>query len=46
MLSLKSPATVADGRLIPTDWSFENYSGIFKQSIFTRRAASTRSASR
>jgi multiple sugar transport system permease protein len=35
MLSLKSPATVADGRLIPAEWSFSNYSGIFKQSVFT-----------
>jgi multiple sugar transport system permease protein len=36
MLSLKSPATVSDGRLIPAEWSTSNYSGIFKQSIFTR----------
>ena len=35
MLSLKSPATVADGRLIPSEWSTESYSGIFKQSVFT-----------
>src|SRR3954447_21292666 len=35
MLSLKSGATVADGRLIPQDWSTDNYSQIFKQSIFT-----------
>jgi multiple sugar transport system permease protein len=35
MLSLKSPSTIADGRLIPKDWSTENYSQIFKQSIFT-----------
>jgi multiple sugar transport system permease protein len=35
MLSLKSPSTVADGRLIPKDWSTDNYSQIFKQSIFT-----------
>src|SRR5689334_23534405 len=35
MLSLKSSATVADGRLIPKDWSTDNYSQIFKQSIFT-----------
>jgi multiple sugar transport system permease protein len=34
-LSLKSAATVTDGKLIPTDISFDNYSGIFKQSIFT-----------
>jgi len=36
MLSLKSPATIADGRLIPSSWSLENYSGIFHQNIFTR----------
>src|SRR3954447_16865093 len=38
MLSLKSPETISDGRLIPSDWSFENYSGIFssKNDIFIR----------
>jgi trehalose/maltose transport system permease protein len=36
MLSLKSPSTVADGRLIPKEWSTENYTTIFKQDIFTR----------
>jgi trehalose/maltose transport system permease protein len=35
-LSLKSASTVTDGKLIPTDISFDNYSGIFDQSIFTR----------
>jgi multiple sugar transport system permease protein len=35
MLSFKSPNTISDGRLIPKDWSTENYSQIFKQSIFT-----------
>ena len=35
MLSFKTPATIADGRLIPQDWSFENYKEIFKQSVFT-----------
>jgi multiple sugar transport system permease protein len=34
-LSLKDPATVGDGRLLPSKWSFENYSGIFDQDIFT-----------
>jgi multiple sugar transport system permease protein len=29
MLSLKTPATVGDGRLIPAAWTFENYSGLF-----------------
>jgi multiple sugar transport system permease protein len=36
MLSLKSPDTVSDGRLIPSKWSFDNYNQIFDQSIFTR----------
>jgi multiple sugar transport system permease protein len=35
MLSLKSAATIADGRLIPSSWSLESYKGIFKQGIFT-----------
>ncbi len=36
MLSLKSPTTINDGRLIPSSWSLENYKGIFEQSVFTR----------
>jgi multiple sugar transport system permease protein len=36
MLSLKTPATIGDGRLIPSSWSLENYKGIFEQDIFTR----------
>jgi multiple sugar transport system permease protein len=36
MLSLKSPTTINDGRLIPSSFSFENYKGIFQQSVFTR----------
>jgi multiple sugar transport system permease protein len=36
MLSLKTPATIADGRLLPSAWSLENYKGIFQQNIFTR----------
>jgi multiple sugar transport system permease protein len=35
-LSLKDPATIADGRFLPSKWSFDNYSGIFKTSEFTR----------
>ena len=35
MLSLKSPQTLGDGRLIPSSWSFENYKGIFEQNVFT-----------
>jgi multiple sugar transport system permease protein len=35
-LSLKTPATVGDGRLIPKQWSFDNYSSIFHQDIFTK----------
>ncbi|MEA2340682.1 MAG: trehalose/maltose transport system permease protein [Solirubrobacteraceae bacterium] len=34
-LSLKDPTTVADGRLLPSKWTFDNYNGIFDQSIFT-----------
>jgi trehalose/maltose transport system permease protein len=35
MLSLKTPATIADGRLIPSAWTLENYKGIFQQDVFT-----------
>jgi multiple sugar transport system permease protein len=35
MLSLKSSATIGDGRLIPSSWSLESYRGIFRQGIFT-----------
>jgi multiple sugar transport system permease protein len=35
-LSLKSSTTVTDGKLIPTDVSFDNYKNIFDESIFTR----------
>jgi multiple sugar transport system permease protein len=34
-LSLKKPADISDGRLIPKSISFENYKGIFKEDIFT-----------
>ncbi len=34
-LSLKTPATVNDGRLLPKSFSFDNYSSIFDQDIFT-----------
>jgi multiple sugar transport system permease protein len=34
-LSLKTPATVGDGKFLPSDLSLDNYSGIFKQGIFT-----------
>jgi multiple sugar transport system permease protein len=36
MLSLKDPTTISDGRLIPSKWSFSNYSDIFDQEVFTR----------
>lgn len=36
MLSLKKPGAVNDGRLIPSEWSFKSYEGIFKADIFTR----------
>jgi multiple sugar transport system permease protein len=29
-LSFKEPATIADGRLIPADWTLENYKGLFE----------------
>src|ERR687894_864042 len=34
-LSLKTPAQVGDGRLIPSEFSFDNYEGIFDQGVFT-----------
>src|SRR5256885_131742 len=36
MLSLKDPATISDGRLIPSKWSTESYSSIFSSNEFTR----------
>jgi multiple sugar transport system permease protein len=35
-LSLKDPATVNDGRLVPKTFSFDNYSSIFDEDIFTK----------
>jgi multiple sugar transport system permease protein len=35
-LSLKDPATVNDGRLIPKTFSFDSYSSIFQEDIFTK----------
>jgi multiple sugar transport system permease protein len=35
MLSLKDPSTIGDGSFIPTKWTTANYSGIFKQTLFT-----------
>ncbi len=29
-LSFKTPATIADGRLIPSEWTFDNYRGLFE----------------
>ena len=34
-LSLKDPSTIGDGSFFPTKFSWTNYSGIFKQAIFT-----------
>jgi multiple sugar transport system permease protein len=34
-LSFKDPTSIGDGSFLPTKWSWTNYSGIFKQSIFT-----------
>ncbi len=36
MLSLKTPADVLDGRLIPSKFSFDNYTTIFEQNVFTK----------
>ncbi|KAB1990122.1 MULTISPECIES: carbohydrate ABC transporter permease [Streptomyces] len=35
-LSFKEPSTLTDGNFIPTDWTWENYQGIFQTSEFTR----------
>ena len=35
-LSLKKPADVADGRLVPKSFSLENYKGVFEEVIFTK----------
>ena len=34
-LSLKDPSTISDGNFFPSKFSWTNYDGIFKQSIFT-----------
>ncbi len=34
-LSFKDPSTISDGSFLPTKWTWSNYGGIFKQSIFT-----------
>lgn len=35
-LSFKSPATATDGKILPSDFSFENYSTIFTTGVFVR----------
>lgn len=35
-LSFKTPATLADGNLIPREWTLENYQAIFSTGEFTR----------
>ncbi|MET9901730.1 carbohydrate ABC transporter permease [Streptomyces sp. NPDC006446] len=35
-LSFKAPSTLTDGSFIPTEWTWENYRGIFQTSEFTR----------
>ncbi len=35
-LSFKTPATIADGNLIPREWTWQNYATIFSTSEFTR----------
>jgi multiple sugar transport system permease protein len=34
-LSFKDPSTIGSGTFFPTKWTWSNYSGIFKQAIFT-----------
>src|SRR4051794_14686396 len=34
-LSFKPVANIADGKFIPTTWTFDNYKGIFQTSQFT-----------
>jgi multiple sugar transport system permease protein len=34
-LSFKAPSTIGDGSFLPSKWTWDNYSGIFKQSLFT-----------
>jgi multiple sugar transport system permease protein len=34
-LSLKDPTTIGDGSFLPTKFTWDNYSSIFSQSIFT-----------
>ncbi len=34
-LSFKDPTTIADGSFVPTKWTWDNYSSIFSQTIFT-----------
>ena len=33
-LSLKTPATIGDGRFIPQDWTLENYASVFSTGFF------------
>src|SRR6201746_1162701 len=35
-LSFKSPATVTDGKILPSDFSWENYSTIFTTGVFVK----------
>src|SRR5689334_14509958 len=35
-LSFKSPATVTDGKIFPSDFSWENYSTIFTTGVFVK----------
>nr|MDT0667411.1 hypothetical protein [Micromonospora sp. DSM 115978] len=35
-LSFKTPASISDGNFWPSEWTFENYRGIFSESLFTR----------
>lgn len=35
-LSLKTPAAVTDGKFLPSQWTFDNYKGIFQNDDFVR----------
>src|SRR5690625_2108506 len=40
-LSFKTPETLADGNLIPQEWTLENYQAIFATTEFTRALANS-----
>src|SRR3712207_4468063 len=34
-LSFKTPETIGDGRFIPSEWTLDNYDGVFSTGFFT-----------